>query len=1145
MKKRSLVQRVAARAPLIGALLLGMAPTLSAAPPSETGSPPTTERQKQLEDESFDLLERSMTKVAQQQYADAMDVLLQSREKLLEAHPDGHPGILVIFNNAGLIYQRMGDYDSAITCLKAVLDEYREAFPKEQFPNGTPHLVQALMALAGAERLAGQMDSCRKHSHDALAMVEALCPESDFPEGHALLAYCLNHVGDLYMAEADYGTARDCMERSIRMRRRLNETHDSDSGRMTLAKSLSNLGLLNQAEGKFAAACECLKEALDLFQELYPEARFPNGHADVAQCLNNLGFAAHRDGEYVKAREYYATAWRQYVNAYPEHQYPDGHPDLARTLHNIAVLFEAQGERTAALESLWHAREMYEQLYPKFTYPQGHPELATCLVSLGRVLRRLDKLDTAEECLDGSLRMREMLYDEETFPNGHPDLSASLNMVGLLHKSRDEVDRAIELLERALEMNRAIYPVERYQGGHRLLAMGLNNLATALDDGGQDDRARQCYEEALDITRRIYPPESHPQGHMETAACLVNLGQWHVMRNEPNRAAGYLEEAADMMQHLATSLAISSSEAEAMNFAAALPPVQDMLISIWEQTGRPTDELYRHVWRVRGAVFRVMARRQRALLRSADPDVRQLYVRYLETSRDLDLLAVTPTHRRDPAPGDPVVLRRREYSRLKESLQRQLAAKMPGLAEDLAQLERPHTDLAKTLPPDTVFVDLVLYQHTETSSAAVKTAPRYVAYVIARGRPVRMVALPPGELIDGKVDLWRKMIKWHKTEQFKRPPLASEYDAVRTMLREWLWEPLVRAFPEGTNTVYIAADGALALLPWNALPGDGPHRFVIHDYRLAAVPNGPFLLEHLSKPANTDREGTLIALGGVRYDLPPAPFDPAEKTPPLDLLRLKPGEEGPDADYIPQSEDHVEFLQQLPGPQNVVALTGTYASAERFLHHLPRARWAMFVTHGIFNEPKMEHRTDKESFFVNTLARREERGTVFGRSPLLLSRLTFAGSSLPQPKVRYGLPMGESRRLTAEVFAGLPLDNVEMIFMAACQSAMGDIASGEGVFTLQRAFHEAGVRNTVAALWSVPVNSTIRISNLTAENYWVKKKTPLDAVRDAQLQAITELQLAAYQQNRITLLGEMPSYPELLPDLTESWAGMQFSGVGE
>jgi CHAT domain len=55
----------------------------------------------------------------------------------------------------------------------------------------------------------------------------------------------------------------------------------------------------------------------------------------------------------------------------------------------------------------------------------------------------------------------------------------------------------------------------------------------------------------------------------------------------------------------------------------------------------------------------------------------------------------------------------------------------------------------------------------------------------------------------------------------------------------------------------------------------------------------------------------------------------------------------------------------------------------------------------------------------------------------------------------------------AEGLAGLNLDQLELAVLSACETGLGEAASGEGVLGLQRAFHLGGCRNLVASLWKV------------------------------------------------------------------------------
>jgi hypothetical protein len=85
-----------------------------------------------------------------------------------------------------------------------------------------------------------------------------------------------------------------------------------------------------------------------------------------------------------------------------------------------------------------------------------------------------------------------------------------------------------------------------------------------------------------------------------------------------------------------------------------------------------------------------------------------------------------------------------------------------------------------------------------------------------------------------------------------------------------------------------------------------------------------------------------------------------------------------------------------------------------------------------------------------------------------LSGLAFAGANKRQ-SARWAEDDGI---LTAEEIASLDLHGVEWAVLSACDTGVGEIKAGEGVFGLRRAFQVAGARTVIMSLWSVEDRAT-------------------------------------------------------------------------
>jgi CHAT domain-containing protein/Tfp pilus assembly protein PilF len=1020
-----------------------------------------------------------------------------------------------------------GHYPEATKLLQDALEIQRQLYPRERYPQGHANLAASLDNLGGLLEHQREYGQALGYRRQALHMYQQLYPKERYPQGHADLAISLNNLGLLLEDQGEYGQARDYLQQALHMFRQL-----YPQGHPHLVASLNNLGHLLEAQREYGEALDYNRQALHMLQQLYPKERYPQGHPDLANKLQNLGRLLHVQGEYGKALHYHQQALQMRQQLYPRERYRQGHPDLAQSLNNLGVLLQDQGEYGQALAYHRQALQMFQQLYPKDRYPQGHPHLAASLDNLGALLHEQGEYGKALDYHRQALRMDQQLYPKERYSQGDPQLATSLNNLAALLEAQEEYGQALDYNRQALHMYQQLYPREHYPQGHRLLALSLNNLGHLLQAQGEYAQALDCHRQALLMRQQLYPRERYPHGHPDLAQSLQNLGALLWAQGEYGQALDRLGQALQMYQGLTRAFSESASEAEALNFLASLPGPNAYLSVAAQVKGASAAEQYALLWQGKANVTGTLARRQHLLRGIPDDPTRARAEELLDARRQLARLLLAPA---DAATKDREK-RLRELTECKERLERDLAHCLPDFQRHETLSRAPSTDLVQHLPEHVAFIDLFHYFRWGRDPKGNPT-PDYIAFVLRHGQPVQRVDLGPAPAIEQALDRWRRDLGNGLSS-----PAAEQ-------LRRLVWAPLAAHLGPDTDAVYLSPDGALHALPWAALPGSKAGSFLLEDYALALVPHGPFLLDQLTAPPRkSDGKETLLAVGGVAYD--------EEPTLQPDIRRS--ADRGRDQGQWPALPGAARELEQVltlarsaPSGPAVVERRGREAGTQQVWLDLPQARWAHLATHGFFAAPRTRERQAllREDDFLRGMGGRERRG-VGARNPLVQTGMVLAGANRPPgPDV-----LRDDRGiLSGEAIAGLDLRRLDLAVLSACETGLGESASGEGVFGLQRAFHLGGCRAVVASLWKVDDEATAALMALFYHHLWVKGEPPLQALRHAQLALLRhpeEVPLLARERGSpfatVVKRAEAPAPPEqrkaTAPE--KHWAAFVLSGLG-
>ena len=191
---------------------------------------------------------------------------------------------------------------------------------------------------------------------------------------------------------------------------------------------------------------------------------------------------------------------------------------------------------------------------------------------------------------------------------------------------------------------------------------------------------------------------------------------------------------------------------------------------------------------------------------------------------------------------------------------------------------------------------------------------------------------------------------------------------------------------------------------------------------------------------------------------------------------------------LPGTKDEIDGVEQLFSG-TCVRLSGLQATEARVAAALKGRRYLHVATHGFFADTKFR------SAVLHGRAARTEFDSLLLRSPLDLCGLVFR-RSVTEPK---------DGIMTGSEILDTDLAAAELVTLSACETGLGEFAgaAGDGVFSLQRAFHEAGAKTVVASLWKVHDAATRTLMLRFYHNLWQRGLGKLAALREAQRWILT------------------------------------------
>lgn len=289
------------------------------------------------------------------------------------------------------------------------------------------------------------------------------------------------------------------------------------------------------------------------------------------------------------------------------------------------------------------------------------------------------------------------------------------------------------------------------------------------------------------------------------------------------------------------------------------------------------------------------------------------------------------------------------------------------------------------------------------------------------------------------------------------------------------WEPIAKELGGKINKIFFSPDGVYNSINLNTLLNPKSKKYILDETDLQLVTTTKDLFNDL-KEENSNKLAILFGYPDYQIN--------KEKR-----AAMVEKERSDQPVYYALNIERGTYLNELPGTKTEVENIAALLSAKNWEPEVFIEGKALEETLKDSFKPRVLHIATHGYFKPDSLM-------SVNKNPLLQSGLMLAGAGSTidgdkDDKTEDGI-------LTAYEAMNLNLDNTDLVVLSACETGLGEVRNGEGVYGLQRAFKVAGARTIIMSLWKVSDESTQEL--LTSfYKYWLESGNKGDAFKKAQL----------------------------------------------
>ena len=413
---------------------------------------------------------------------------------------------------------------------------------------------------------------------------------------------------------------------------------------------------------------------------------------------------------------------------------------------------------------------------------------------------------------------------------------------------------------------------------------------------------------------------------------------------------------------------------------------------------------------------------------------------------------------------------RTELEEKLNTLERQLGQKVSAFRQKSAEIIPEQ--ILSALESDRALIDFLVFKEVDLKTLEYKT-DQLIALIAGRDQGVQLIKLGELDPVADRIQAYRSMLE-RVPAKGVNPERKRTLTEIGQKLYQQLWQPLEK-YLSGKKEIYLIPDGLLHLLPFKTLQ-DSAGEYLINKVRLIRLASARDLV---LPPLPVDTTGPVIFADPLYGGLEKAD---TSRTAARSLENLTFGR-------LPGTRQEGEAIEKLMRrSRQDAALFTQFRATEPAMTALTSPLILHLATHGFFLEnvaiPLKRDLSDPGRPGIQRAFPRAVDAIFFPSSGD--KRPFMTGQAVDNPLTRSGLALsyanlgikgqkqadGSDGLLTALEVLDLNLSGTKLVTLSACETGVGDIHVGEGVYSLNRAFQEAGAEAVLSTLWKVSDQGT-------------------------------------------------------------------------